>query len=345
MKAFLEMPEDRRRLVCQQAAERLNLFEASVEKDFWVCWTLRTLWALPEIGPHLTFKGGTSLSKGWKLIDRFSEDIDLVIDRPMLDFGGASAPGAAPSRKQTKKRLEALRAAAQKWIAAVVLPQLKDAIAQALPEAGANCLFPDTEDSDGQTLLFEYPTAFPDQPRYLRQVVKIEMRARSDTEPAATVRIQPMIAEVFPELLADADFEVNCVGPERTFWEKALLLHEEGCRPADKQQVRPGMARHYYDLHRLIESGIADQARNDTSLFQRIVEHRRIYFRYAWMDYDQLGPGTLRLVPVENRLADWRNDYAAMRTEMLYGESPDFADILQRVQDFEDSFNQETKTR
>ena len=344
MKAFLEMSEDRRRLVCQQAAERLNLFEASVEKEFWVCWTLRTLWALSDIGPHLTFKGGTSLSKGWKLIDRFSEDIDLVIERPILDFGGAAAPDAAPSWKQTKKRLEALRAAAQKWIAAVVLPQLQDAIARDLPEAGGNCLYPDSEDADGQTLLFEYPTAFYDKPRYLRQVVKIEMGARSDTEPADTVSIQPMIAEVFPDLFAEASFEVCCVRPERTFWEKALLLHEEGCRPSDKQQVRPGMARHYYDLHRLIESGIADKARNDTLLFQRIVEHRRIYFRYTWMDYDHLGPGTLRLVPAENRLADWRNDYAAMRTEMLYGKSPSFDEILQRIQAFENTFNQDKKT-
>lgn len=339
MKAFLEMPEDRRRLFCQQAAERLNLFEASVEKDFWVCWTLRTLWALPDIGSHLTFKGGTSLSKGWKLIDRFSEDIDLVIDRSILDFGGAASPDAAPSRKQTRKRLESLRAAAQNWIASVVLPQLKDVIARDLPEAAENCLFPDSEDADGQTLLFEYPTAFSDKPRYLRQVVKIEMGARSDTEPADTVSIQPMIAEAFPDLFVDAGFEVRCVRPERTFWEKALLLHEEGCRPSDKQRVRPGMARHYYDLHRLIESGTAEKACADTSLFKRIVEHRRIYFRYAWMDYDKLGPGTLRLVPAKDRLSDWRNDYTDMRTEMLYGESPGFDEILQRVQNFENTFN------
>lgn len=146
MKAFLEMPIERRRLVCEQASAHLKLFEVSVEKDFWVCWTLRTLWALPEIGPYLTFKGGTSLSKGWKLIDRFSEDIDLVIDRSILDFGGDAAPDAAPSRKQIAKRLEAMKEAAQKWIQNVVHPRLSEAIENSLPQAEEWRLVSDTDD-------------------------------------------------------------------------------------------------------------------------------------------------------------------------------------------------------
>ncbi len=109
MKKFIELPEERRRLVCTEAGAQLNLFEIAVEKDFWVCWTLRKLFELSEWGEHLTFKGGTSLSKCWNLIERFSEDIDIVIDRGVLGFGGDSAPETAPSKKQTTKRLKALK--------------------------------------------------------------------------------------------------------------------------------------------------------------------------------------------------------------------------------------------
>lgn len=133
MKEFLAMPEERRRLVCTQAGAQLNLFEIAVEKDFWVCWTLRKLFELPEWGEHLTFKGGTSLSKCWNLIERFSEDIDIVIDRGALGFGGDNAPESAPSKKQTSKRLKALREACQQYISERIQPALIDVISSDLP--------------------------------------------------------------------------------------------------------------------------------------------------------------------------------------------------------------------
>jgi predicted nucleotidyltransferase component of viral defense system len=106
MKTFLALAPAQRRRLCEEAGARLGLEAPSIEKDFWVCWMLRELFALDEFGPHLTFKGGTSLSKAWKLIERFSEDIDVVVDRDFLGFGDAQAPETATSGKQRDKRLE-----------------------------------------------------------------------------------------------------------------------------------------------------------------------------------------------------------------------------------------------
>jgi hypothetical protein len=336
MKAFLSMPEERRRLICEQASAQTGLFDSSIEKDFWVCWTLKELFNLSEWGKTLTFKGGTSLSKGWKLIERFSEDIDIVIDRAALGFSGNNAPDKAPSNKQTKKRLDSLRKATQICVKESIEPALEAAI----PVGLAWSLEPDTNDPQDQSLLFNYPTAFPDHPEYLRQVVKIEMGARSDTDPSAAAEIQPIIAEAFPNVFSGSTFRVHSLQPVRTFWEKAMLLHEETYRPTDKKRLKRGMARHYYDVYQLISHGIANKAAKDLDLFQRIVAHRKIYFKYTWMDYSALAPGQLRLIPEENQIADWRSDYAGMQREMFFGEVPDFDEVLATVKVFENAFNE-----
>jgi hypothetical protein len=304
MREFLEMEDDRRRLVCSQTAAQLNMTEVTVEKDFWVCWILDKLFRLPKLGNHLTFKGGTSLSKGWKLIERFSEDIDIVINRAAIGFDGDNAPDAASSRKQTKIRLDDLRIACQQFIEDSIRPALHGAIMADIPCALDWELINDPDDHDSQTLLFLYPTAFPEQADYLRKAVKIEMGARSDTEPAQTVKIHPYISDAFPALLSESRSEVRAVMPRRTFWEKAFLLHEETFRSPDGRRRKEYMARHYYDLYRLIQAGVAADAATDKELFTRIVEHRRIYFRYACVDYATMTPGRLRLVPADAQLPD-----------------------------------------
>jgi hypothetical protein len=298
------------------------------------------LFNLPEWGEQLTFKGGTSLSKGWKLIERFSEDIDIVIDRTALGFSGADAPDQAPSNKQTRKRLESLGDAARICVIEKIQPALYAAIESVMPANLTWSLEPDSEDPQAQSLLFKYPTAFPDHPEYLRQVVKIEMGARSDTDQAASVAIQPIIVEVFPDLLSDSTFNVRAVLPVRTFWEKAMLLHEESYKPAEKKRRKRGMARHYYDLFQLIQSGVAEKAASDAGLFERIANHRKVYFRYGWMDYSTLAPGQLRLIPRQDQMADWRSDYTGMQQEMFYGEVPSFDEVLKRVGEFQESFNE-----
>ncbi len=318
----------------------MGLQAASVEKDLWVCWTLRALFTLPGIGPHLTFKGGTSLSKAWKLIKRFSEDIDLVVDKAALGFGGNAAPDKASSNKQRKARLEKLMGACQDWVQGPLFTSLASRLRSALGNTGWS-LEVDPEMPDGQCLLFQYPSLFqPEAVGYVRPVVKIELGARSDDWPHNEIIIQPYVTEQFPALDPDGAFPVRVLTAERTFWEKACLLHEETFRPANKpRKIR--MARHYYDLWCLIRAGVGDHALADMALFERVTEHREIFFRYSWVDYSTHKPGTFRLVPPQTQLANWRSDYKAMLGPMFFGDIPDFDEILCTAGEFEKRFNQQ----
>jgi hypothetical protein len=338
MNTFLQLPAERRRLAFQQVDEAMGLQSFSVEKDFWVCWTLRELFTLPGIGEHLTFKGGTSLSKAWKLIHRFSEDIDLIVDKDVLGFGGDTAPDKAPSNKQLRARLEALMESCRLWVQGTLQPALAARIADALGPEGWK-LEVDPDMPDGQCLLFHYPSVFPaNAAGYVPPQVKIELGARSDDWPHEEKSIQPYVIEQFPALDADAVAAVRVLAAERTFWEKACLLHEETFRPADKPR-KLRMARHYYDLWCLLRAGIGKQALANTALFQRVAEHREIFFRYSWVDYTTHKPGTFRLSPPAEQLPNWRSDYQAMLGPMFFGDVPDFDEIMRAVSEFEKTFN------
>ena len=340
MDAYLTLPANDQRAACQEAESRMRLRAASIEKDFWVCWTLRELFALPEWGAHLTFKGGTSLSTAWQLIDRFSEDIDVVIDRDFLGFGGDHSPGKATSRKQQRLALDALRKTAQDRIRESLQPALHASITGKLPAGVVWQLEPDADDPDNQTLLFHYPTVFG-AGDYVPPRVKIELGARSDIDPAETPQIEPYLNGAIPDLLGASRFTVRALAPRRTFWEKVMLLHEETYRPADKKRGAR-LSRHYYDVWCLIKHGIADQALADTGLFERIAAHRRVYFRYTWMDYTTLKPGTLRLMPTQNQMTGWQRDYDSMRETMFFSDAPEFPEILAKIEEFERRFNATT---
>ena len=332
MNSYLQAPADRRRRFCEEAQAMLGLPAESIEKDFWVCWTLRELFTLPQSGSLLTFKGGTSLSKGWKLIQRFSEDIDVVIDRDTLGFGGEKAPQhPGISNKERDRRLEALRMACQSHIRNLLAPELHARVESCL--AGATwTLEHDPDDKDAQTLLFGYPSVFPSS-RYLRPVVKIELGARSDTEPVAHPQIQPYLCEALPQVLGDGMFSVRTVAPERTFWEKAMLLHEESFRIGTCQKAR--LARQYYDLDFLIQAGVGNRAASDHGLFDRVAAHRAVFFRKRKETQESLRPGLLRLVPAPDRLAPWKQDYVAMSEAMFFGDVPEFDEILRAIGDFQ----------
>jgi len=339
MNSFLRLSSRDRRLAFLQAGDRIRLPAASVEKDLWVCWTLRALWGLPEAGKSLTFKGGTSLSKVWKIIERFSEDIDLIVDKEPLGFAGEASPDRALSAKQRKRRLETLVEACRQWVQESLKPAFARCIGEALGPAGWT-LEVDPDAEDGQCLLFTYPGVFPPtEAGYVRPVVKIELGARSDDWPWENMVITPYAADALPELIRDATVIVRTLTAERTFWEKAMLLHEETFRPPDKSR-KLRLARHYYDLWCLITKGVADRAAADRALFARVAEHREVFFRWTWVDYNTLKPGSLRLLPAADHEAGWRHDYEAMQGPMFFGKVPSFDEILRVVGDFERQFNQ-----
>lgn len=337
MDTFLTRPAAERMALCQEAGARLGLAAPSIEKDFWACWTLRELFTLDDIGPRLTFKGGTSLSKAWSLIQRFSEDLDVVVDRDFLGFGGERAPEDAPSSKQRGKRLDELKSACQALVRERLFTLIAERFQRRIPPKLDWALESDASDVDAQTVLFRYPAVFA-AGGYLRPVIKIELGARSDTEPSANPEIQPYLAAALPGELPNAAFTLRTVAPERTFWEKAMLLHEETYRGGGQG---PGarLARHYYDLWCLIGAGIGDRAVASEGLFDRVAAHRRLFFRKSKDAQDSLRPGSLRLLPLDDHRAAWEQDYEAMREAMFFGETPPFGDILRVVGHFERDFN------
>jgi hypothetical protein len=200
----------------------------------------------------------------------------------------------------------------------------------------------DPGDPDQQTLLFEYTSVFP-AGSYVRPMVRIELGARSDTEPAGMPGIEPYVIQAMKEIFESCQFTVPTVLPKRTFWEKAMLLHEETYRAATSLP-KPRLARHYYDLSRLIQAGIGDEALADTDLFARVATHRSVFFRKQKEAQDSLRLGSLRLMPRLDHLPVWKQDYHAMR-DMFFGEIPDFDSILKLVGDFQQRFNRESSDK
>jgi hypothetical protein len=273
------------------------------------------------------------------LVDRFSEDIDLTIGREALGFGGENSPENASTSSKRNKRLKALREACSAFVINPVQAELHARFQDALPMGDWN-LELDAGDNDKQTLLFSYPTHFADGAgRYVRPIVKIEFGARSDPWPAEEREILPLIAQHFPDAIGDEHSKVLALSPKRTFWEKAMLLHEERFRPSDKVR-RPRMARHYYDVYRLIEQGIANQAIDEEGLFEQVAAHRKVFFSMNWVDYDTLRPESLEVLPTEDQAQGWAADYAEMQSEMFSNTPPDFKQILETVGQFQEHFRQ-----
>ena len=238
-------------------------------------------------------RGADCRREAWGLIDRFSEDIDLTIERERLGFGGDRGPEAATSRSEQQRRLQRLKQACRNVIAEQIAPALKARLNDLLSTADSWTLTSDDHDPDGQTLLFAYPRLSTiATPAYVRPVIKLEFGARSDSWPVKLRQVTPFAAEEFPALFDSPDCTVRALLPERTFWEKVMLLHEETFRPQDKIR-QPRLARHYYDVWRLIEAGVAARAAADMALFEQVAAHRKVYFRRGWVDYDTLKRGTV----------------------------------------------------
>lgn len=325
MPDFLHRPESERRLLLEQASDSSGHLVAVVEKDFWVTWTLAALFSLPGWGSRLTFKGGTSLSKGYGLIQRFSEDIDLVVDRRSLGFPAGTSIGS--------KQLKKLRVACREAVRNEIRPALEERIAAATRRSGAT-LTDDPDAPDEPTLLFHYPSDLGPAPSYVRAIVKMEFGARSDVDPADERPIASLLSVELPSVVSEAPVVVRTLSPRRTFLEKLLLVHEENVRPAEGPRA-PRLSRHYYDLWCLIRAGIGQEALDVPGLFAEVLEHRRVFFRRAGVDYDAIAPGQVLLVPPEGRLAAWRSDYDAMSVFFSGETPPQWTEILEGVARFE----------
>lgn len=311
------------------SADRRGLLPALIEKDFWVCWTLERLFGLPDFGPHLLFKGGTSLSKVYGAIQRFSEDIDLSLSRHFVE-GILPDPMGATSNTQRKQRTALLVAAFHQAVTDRLLPALRADITANLGEEGSGAagwtLSQDARNPG--TLHFAYPRAVPEVLPYVRPEVKIELGGRSDDWPAEEKTVTAYVAQDIPAVTPQA-VPVRALAARRTFWEKATLLHAECHRPPDGP-TGERLSRHYSDLAQMAVTEIGAEALADLPLLDRVRRHKIAFYTSPWANYETARPGTLRLVPPPARVDALRADYRGM-APMFFGPSLSFEAMMPEI--------------
>ena len=276
----------------------------------------------------------------WNLIQRFSEDIDLTISRDFLGFAGDEDPEQAETCSQKQTRIKRLKKASRERVQGDLLPLLQKVVADTVPNGTSEMVRFDEKDADNNTIEFYYPRVTPDESLgMMLPYVKIEMGPRGDNWPAAEHQIKPYLEEALPGTLAIGDgISVSVLDAERTFLEKTMLLHEDTFRPADRPR-KPRMSRHYYDLYHMIAAGVGKRATADTSLLERVREHRQTYYTVSWVDYETMTPGSIQLVPPQDALPEWEADYEQMQDIFFFGDVPTFDDLMSTVRGFQDEFN------
>ncbi|MES2536972.1 MAG: nucleotidyl transferase AbiEii/AbiGii toxin family protein [Pseudomonadota bacterium] len=323
------------------AAARLGTAVQNVEKDFWVCWTLDVLFNGLEVGgPRLLFKGDTSLSKAFGLISRFSEDIDITVFRDDLGQGAEVADLDALSGKKRRERLEAIRNACRAYIAGPLKAQFAHLAASAIPEDRFR-LEPDPDDKDGQGLLFWYPAVTATTDDYIRSAVKIEAGAKSAIDPHVAAFVTPFVTKDLPDLDLTVT-NVITVKPERTFWDKVMILHGLRQWHDRRGELRHGgqrVSRHYYDIHQLMQAPLATVWQSDHALAIDCARHARLFFGSTDLGLDIAAPGTFTLTPSTAMRDALERDYAAM-AGMVFGDVPRFDAVLDSAERFEKIVNQ-----
>jgi hypothetical protein len=335
--SFLELPGHERRLYFEQAAARRGVSAVVLEKDFWVCWLLDVLFR-SEFRDRLVFKGGTSLSKVFRIIERFSEDIDLSVSPSLLGL-----PEAGTTRNQADKWMTLAESACTEAVREQFQPALEAEARGVLgrPERGAWFEFAADPTSGSPNLLFHYPTDQPTGFDYLRRAVKLEFGSLTDQQPVGRHRITPWLVDALPDAIPDWQCDVVALGLDRTFWEKATILHAEHHRPAGKA-TPDRFSRHYADVAALARHPVTERAIADLDTCARVVGWKRLFFGSAWASYETARPGSFCLLPSDERLPALRRDFTAMR-DMYLAEPPSFDAALATLADLERRLNESAR--
>lgn len=322
MNEFLQYPISEQKLFIIEAGAKRGISPVIIEKDFWVCFVLEKLFQSPY-GEYITFKGGTSLSKVYKIIDRFSEDIDLTLDKGFINsFGNATSVSPSKISKQCKKVIKEH-----------FLPDL-----QQMLEGYGTC---DLDPNEGQTILFSYKSCLDQEIQdYIPKHVKIEFGARGEREPYSRQSIMPYISEILPQLFENGlpAITVTVLSAERTFWEKATILHSIACQPEDRR-LQPRMCRHYHDLYMISQhEEILGVALADTELLKQVVSHKQNYFKEKWDWYPTAVKGSFKLIPSDHLLKELRADYQKTGT-MFFDEPMPYEDLMAGLEQLEKLMN------
>ena len=327
LKNWLELPNTTKLNAYQETGAKVGLSAIAVEKDWWVVHTLALIFSM-DCADSLIFKGGTSLSKGWNLIQRFSEDIDLALDKRYLGFEGDL------SLSQIRK----LRRKSYEFITTKFVVELQKKFFEiGLKEV--NIKYREVKNHDQDPLIIEiYYPKLTETDTYLKPGLLVEISSRSLKEPFTEKTFNSLIAENYPTFsFADRVIKVPLVNPERTFLEKIFLLHEEFQKPQGKIRVER-LSRHLYDIEKLMPL-FAEIALKNTDLYQTIVAHRRHFMPVSGVDYDNHIPSKINFIPPKALLPLWEADYKQMQLNMIYGESLSFDNLIKKLTELQTQIN------
>lgn len=324
MENIVKLSADERKDIFQEAAYRKGIPPAIMEKDFWVCWVLRKIFADEYLSKIMLFKGGTSLSKVFKVIERFSEDIDLILDWRLLTESDPLAPMSGTKQAE-------MNSAIDESASAFISGELRERISAVLSPA---CSV-EEDKKDPHILQVTYPESFSDQ--YIAPRVKLEIGPLASWVPNDRYIITPYLHDVFPELIKDHECGLRSIKAERTFWEKVTILHHEAHRP-ESSPVPARYSRHYYDMFMLSRSVIRESALKDIELLESVTAFKKRFYPRGWARYDLAVPGTMKLIPPDHVLKFMKNDYRDMQN-MIFGEYPSFENIINGLSMLEGEIN------
>ena len=335
---FAQLDARDRRLAFGNAAMVRHLDPSILEKDFWVSWLLGVLFALEDVGPHLVFKGGTALSKVFGVIDRFSEDIDLCLT-PEFVGADAAAFDALTTRVKRDAAVRRMQRLCSERTREFVMPVLENAITEALGVSpqGPWLRYERDAESRSPDVYFRYPASGFAGFGYLEREVKLELGALTDQQPTACYPVRPLIADEFPAAFDGWFAQAITLELERTFWEKATILHAEFHRP-EGQPTPVRYARHYSDMARLLDHAEAARFLADDEQRARVVDWKTRVFARTWARYDLARRGSFRLLPSPARRNALAQDYTTMRP-MFLSEPPPFADLMESLAKAEATLN------
>jgi hypothetical protein len=325
MRGVAGLNESARRDLFTDAAGAKGMTPESVEKDFWICWMLMVIFEHPDLSAVLRFKGGTSLSKCFSAINRFSEDIDLILDWDALKIENPKAKRTNSQQDKFNKQVNVL---AQQYIRDALLPMLQVAC-----EGYCNV---NIAADDPHTINVQYPSIFP--AGYLRPEIRLEIGPLAEMVPYSQYAVTSYAAEINPQVFKQSSVVVHAIKPERTFWEKVTILHAETHRPEGKPHL-DRYARHYYDVHQMLGTDIERIALENLALLEEVVAFKTQFYPSAWAHYDLAVLPSIRLVPDDKIVADLRKDYVAME-DMFFGtKRPAFDDIIHELAAFEEKLH------
>lgn len=330
--AYLELPREDQKAILQAAAAELGRQAAVLEKDIWVCWALQALFSMPDAHP-MAFKGGTSLSKVYGAIDRFSEDVDITLDYRCFEedfdpFADAS------SNSQIKKFSERLKGYVKQYANDTVIPFLRAEL-DTLPSAENH----DIEvDESGEKIWVSYPSVTEEADDYLKSRILIELGGRNVIDPNERHTISPYVSTLTSGLEYPTS-EVVVLSPERTFWEKATLIHVE-CSRGQLRENAERLSRHWYDLVMLSQHTSGQAAVQNRELLEDVVRHKKVFFKAGYANYDACLESELQLLPQDETLDGLRADYEKMiGAGMMYKTVPTFDEIVASTQRLQETIN------